>query len=125
MAGRLYRGDRRSKRLLDPTSERFCCKCALIGACGWPSPIDRGGQSSYELWVLKIGRLGDAWRLGLEISFCGELASDPQASIALVGLGIEKLSMVPAALTTVKEVLRGVTLGEARFRAAQVIKRTP
>ena len=60
-----------------------------------------------------------AGRLGLEISLCGELAADPAASVALVGLGLEKLSLSPPALLEVKAALRGVTLEQARRRGAQ------
>ena len=60
-----------------------------------------------------------AGRLGLAISLCGELAADPAASVALVGLGLDKLSMAPPALLAVKAALRGVSLDEARERAAR------
>src|SRR5207253_4813431 len=86
---------RDSKRFLDPTSEGFCCKSTLIGACGWPRPIDCGGQSSYELRVTKIGRLGDALqrftdhvegrdlgskqKTGYPCDFCSLLCPGPRA----------------------------------------------
>ena len=65
-----------------------------------------------------------ARRLGLEISICGELASDPTAAVALVGLGLEKLSMTPAALLVVKEALRAVSSEEARQQAQQLLGRS-
>lgn len=62
---------------------------------------------------------GDAQRLGLEISLCGELAATPSTAVALVGLGIAKLSMAPGAILAVKSALRVVTLTEAQTAAAQ------
>jgi phosphoenolpyruvate-protein kinase (PTS system EI component) len=38
--------------------------------------------------------------------------------VALVGLGLDKLSMAPPALLAVKAALRGVSLDEARQRGA-------
>jgi phosphotransferase system enzyme I (PtsI) len=58
-----------------------------------------------------------ARRLGLEVSLCGELAGDPAAAVALVGVGLEKLSMTPPALLPVKAALRAVTLDAARNAA--------
>lgn len=72
--------------------------------------------------VLRLIRLvaDDARRLGLELSICGELAADVEASVALVGLGIEKLSMTPSALLAVKERLRAVTLSDAQQSARRM-----
>lgn len=67
--------------------------------------------------------VGEARRLGLEISICGELASEPTMAVALVGLGVEKLSMTPAALPTVKEAIRAVSSEEARQQARQFLMR--
>ncbi|MBV9788963.1 MAG: phosphoenolpyruvate--protein phosphotransferase [Chloroflexi bacterium] len=67
--------------------------------------------------------VSEARRLGLEISICGELASEPRAAVALVGLGLEKLSMTPAALLAVKESLRAVSSEEARQQARQALGR--
>lgn len=66
----------------------------------------------------------DAGRLGLELSVCGELASEPRMAIALVGMGITKLSMTPIALLDVKAALRDITLDEARQAATQACGNT-
>lgn len=58
-----------------------------------------------------------ARRLGLELGLCGELGGEPQAAVALVGLGIDKLSMNPSALLAVKEAIRAVSLTEAQQQA--------
>ena len=51
----------------------------------------------------------DAW-----IGVCGEAASDPATAVALVGLGIDELSMTPAAIPESKATLREVTLADCR-----------
>ncbi len=60
-----------------------------------------------------------AARLALPVSLCGELAAEPQHAIALVGLGIGKLSMSPSAIPQVREALQSVSLSETKQRAAQ------
>ncbi|WP_026371020.1 phosphoenolpyruvate--protein phosphotransferase [Kallotenue papyrolyticum] len=66
-----------------------------------------------------------AQRCGLDLSLCGELGADPQLAVALVGLGLRRISMSPAALPLVKQALRSVTLEEARARAAAVLDQPP
>ena len=57
---------------------------------------------------------------GKPICVCGEMAGDPQAACALVGLGLRKLSMNAASLACVKQALAGMTLAEMRQLAARV-----
>jgi phosphocarrier protein FPr len=62
-----------------------------------------------------IQRVADASRRhGKWSGVCGEIASDPVAAPVLVGLGVDELSMNPAAIPVIKAVVRGVD-----FRAAQ------
>ncbi len=51
-----------------------------------------------------------AHQVGIPVGVCGELASDPQAALLLVGLGIDSLSMAPRAIPRVKATLRAVNL---------------
>ena len=48
------------------------------------------------------------------VGVCGELAGEPAAAALLVGLGVTELSMAPAVVPDVKEVLRRVELGTVR-----------
>lgn len=50
--------------------------------------------------------------LGLEMSVCGDLASDPIGVAVLVGLGYRKLSVTAASLPEIKEVVRAVDAEE-------------
>ncbi|MBL0939950.1 MAG: phosphoenolpyruvate--protein phosphotransferase [Gemmatimonadaceae bacterium] len=55
---------------------------------------------------------------GLDVSVCGEMASQPLAVFALMGLGIRHLSVAPRAVADVKRVIRGVR-AEAAADAAR------
>jgi phosphotransferase system enzyme I (PtsI) len=59
--------------------------------------------------VIEAGHAGRAW-----VGVCGEAAGDPTVAAALVGLGIDELSMTRVAIPEVKDALRRVTLAECR-----------
>src|SRR5206468_3953967 len=45
-------------------------------------------------------------RTGIELSVCGEMAGDPAAALALVGLGVRQLSMSAGSLAGVRRAIR-------------------
>lgn len=47
------------------------------------------------------------------VSVCGEMAGDPAAALALVGMGIDSLSMSSSSLLKVKRTIRSFTLKQA------------
>jgi phosphoenolpyruvate-protein kinase (PTS system EI component) len=59
-----------------------------------------------------------AERAGIELSVCGEMAGDPAAALALVGLGLRSLSMAAPSLPAVRRAIRvndaGVLASAAR-----------
>jgi phosphotransferase system enzyme I (PtsP) len=55
----------------------------------------------------------DARRLGKPVSVCGEMAGDPAAVLALLGLMVNSLSMSASNLPRVKWVIRSFTQSEA------------
>lgn len=55
---------------------------------------------------------------GIDVSVCGEMASQPLAVFAMIGMGIRQLSVAPRAVAGVKRVIRGVRLAAA-VEAAQ------
>ena len=57
-------------------------------------------------------------RAGLEVAVCGEMASQPLMSFALLGLGVRELSVNPRSVPLVKRVMRCVSASDAR-RAAE------
>jgi phosphotransferase system enzyme I (PtsI) len=60
--------------------------------------------------------------LGKPVSLCGEMASNPYYAILLFGLGITNLSMVPSYVPIMKDIVRNISLKEAREVAAYVKK---
>jgi len=64
--------------------------------------------------------LDEAHQLGKPVSVCGEMAGDPAAALALLGLGVNSLSMSASNLPRVKWVIRSFTRDEARNLLEQV-----
>jgi phosphotransferase system enzyme I (PtsI) len=66
--------------------------------------------------VLRLIRLtvraGEAG--GLEVAVCGEMASNPLMSFALIGLGLRELSVNPRGVPLVKRIVRSVSAASAR-----------
>ena len=64
--------------------------------------------------------LAEIARVDLPVSVCGEMASDPEAVVLLVGMGIRKLSMSASQLPKIKWLIRAMNSSDARvlFQAA-------
>ena len=64
----------------------------------------------------------DAARLvGVPLSICGDMASDPMLTWILVGLGLRELSMDPSSIPLVKSVVRASNMAEAEALAAEAL----
>jgi phosphotransferase system enzyme I (PtsI) len=60
------------------------------------------------------------------VCLCGEEAADPSFACLLAGLGIREFSLTPARTAAVRQMLRGITCGEAREVAERALRcRTP
>jgi len=92
--------------------------------------VDRGNARLAPLYtpfhpsVLRlIQRTVQAGRdAGIEVSVCGELASNPLGVYLLLGLGITALSMAPASLPEIKKVVRTVPAADARETVAEALR---
>jgi phosphotransferase system enzyme I (PtsI) len=51
---------------------------------------------------------------GIRVALCGEMAGDPLCAIILVGLGIDELSMNAGIIPVVKQVVRRISLEQAK-----------
>lgn len=74
----------------------------------------------FHLSVLRILKevFAQAESMGKPVSICGELGGDPMATFLLLGLGkVDELSMEPHSIPKVKNILRKMTLKEARALA--------
>ncbi len=63
-----------------------------------------------------------AHRGACQVSLCGEMASDPLATVLLVGLGIDDLSMSPALIPEVKQIIRSITFDEGHDIATRAVR---
>ena len=59
---------------------------------------------------------------GKPISMCGEMAADPMATLVLLGLGLDELSMEPFFIPVVKQLIRSVSYASAVDIAQQVLQ---
>ncbi|MCL2293919.1 MAG: phosphoenolpyruvate--protein phosphotransferase [Spirochaetes bacterium] len=94
--------------------------------------IDRGNEKIaylYQMYHPALLRLikmsADAGRnAGIPVSICGEMGGDPRATVVLLGLGIEYLSMSPASIPAVKKVIRNVDMPEAKQLVDTVLQKS-
>ncbi|WED42782.1 phosphoenolpyruvate--protein phosphotransferase [Legionella cardiaca] len=70
--------------------------------------------------LMKVVEGGHA--AGVEVSICGEMASDPLAVILLLAMGFDTLSMNSTSLPRVKWVIRNVSMANARKVLADVLE---
>ncbi len=59
---------------------------------------------------------------GKTVCICGEMASDPMATLILVGMGLTQLSLSPLFIPVVREVVRKVNYQTARLIAKDVLE---
>jgi phosphotransferase system enzyme I (PtsI) len=82
--------------------------------------VDRNNEHVADLYqplhpaILRMLRfvIDSAREAGIEISLCGEMASDPRYALLLVGLGLRRLSVSPRAIPEVKTWIRERTVTE-------------
>lgn len=83
------------------------------------NPAVAAGVDAMHPAVLRM--IGETCRLaalhGRWVGVCGGLASDPAALPILIGLGVTELSAVPGFVAEAKQIVRALTLAEARAHA--------
>ena len=92
--------------------------------------VDRGNQrvsklyQSYNPAVLKLIKftVDAAHNNGIWCGLCGEMAADPLATIMLIGMGLDELSMTPPSIPLVKGIIRSVSIRDARAVADECIR---
>jgi phosphotransferase system enzyme I (PtsI) len=57
----------------------------------------------------------------IEVSVCGEMASQPLMAFALLGLGVRQLSVAPRSVAAVKRIVRGIPIALAEEAAAAAL----
>jgi phosphotransferase system enzyme I (PtsI) len=84
--------------------------------------VDRGNQRISHLYqsfnpaVLQLihKTIVSAHQEGIWCGLCGEIAADPRATILLVGLGIDELSVNPPSVPKIKGIIHSISRKDAR-----------
>lgn len=92
--------------------------------------VDRGNervsglynQAHPVMWQMISTILHNAHQQKIEVEVCGELASYPVPAACLLGLGIDGLSMNPAAILPAKKLLMSRTMNEMKVLANQTLQ---
>jgi phosphoenolpyruvate-protein phosphotransferase (PTS system enzyme I) len=59
---------------------------------------------------------------GIEVGVCGELAADPVGAFMLIGMGVDSLSVGPAALAEIKKLIRSIRRDVAAQAVAEALE---
>jgi phosphotransferase system enzyme I (PtsP) len=62
---------------------------------------------------------------GVPVRVCGEMGGRPLEAMALIGIGIEQLSITPAAVGPIKAMIRSLDASRIRTRMEQLLERPP
>lgn len=92
--------------------------------------VDRANENVAHLYqplhpaVLRtIGYLARAAdSAGVPVELCGEMAADPIQAIALVGLGLRTLSLVPASIPLINHAVRSIEVSRVRSVMRQAVR---
>ncbi len=90
--------------------------------------VDRANEHVATLYstadpaVLRLMRsvLHDANKAKIDVSVCGEIASEPEFIILLLGMGVRKLSLAPPMIPEIKQIIRSVTIEHCNRLAREV-----
>ena len=69
--------------------------------------------------------LDQAASAGVPVRICGEMAGRPLEAMALIGLGVENVSITPAAVGPVKAMVRSLDAAAIRTRMGQLLAKPP
>jgi phosphotransferase system enzyme I (PtsI) len=91
--------------------------------------VDRGNEfvstlySSVDPAVLRLIRtvIQDAHKAQIDLSLCGEMASEPEYIMLLLGIGIRTLSLAHPMLPEIKQIIRSVTIEDCNRVARTVL----
>ncbi|QQE12224.1 phosphoenolpyruvate--protein phosphotransferase [Planctomycetota bacterium] len=84
--------------------------------------VDRGNERIASLYsaahpaVITLIKevIRAAQRAKIDVSLCGEMASDPEFTMLLIGLGLRTFSITPPALPEIKQLIRSVSVDQCR-----------
>jgi phosphotransferase system enzyme I (PtsI) len=91
--------------------------------------VDRGNELVSTLYseadpaVLRLIRtvIQDANKAQKEVSVCGEMASQPEHIMLLLGMGVRTISLTPPMIPEIKQIIRSVAMEECNNVARKVL----
>jgi phosphotransferase system enzyme I (PtsI) len=91
--------------------------------------VDRGNELVATLYsaadpaVLRLIRnvIQDAHKAQIDLSVCGEMASEPEHIMLLLGLGVRTISIASPMLPEIKQIIRSVTMEDCNKVARKVL----
>ncbi|MBN2139077.1 MAG: phosphoenolpyruvate--protein phosphotransferase [Sedimentisphaerales bacterium] len=91
--------------------------------------VDRGNElvstlySSVDPAVLRLIRtvLQDAHKARIDVSICGEMASEPEYIMLLLGMGVRTISIAHPMIPEIKQVIRSVTIEDCNSVARKAL----
>ena len=91
--------------------------------------VDRGNElvstlySSVDPAVLRLIRtvIQDAQKAQIDLSVCGEMASEPEQVMLLLGFGVRTFSLAPPMIPEIKQIIRSVTIEDCNRMARKVL----
>lgn len=94
--------------------------------------VDRGNRYVDHLYrtfnpaVLRLihETIRQGHEAGVWVGMCGEMASEPLATMALIGMGLDEFSVSPVSLLVIKEIIRRVHFDECENLAERVLSYT-
>lgn len=72
------------------------------------------------IFTLLRSVIHDANKAKIGLSICGEVASDPEYIMLLIGMGVRTLSLAPPMIPEIKQVIRSVTMKECNHLARKI-----
>jgi len=91
--------------------------------------VDRGNELVSTLYspadpaVLRLIRtvIQDSHKAQIDLSVCGEVASEPEYVMLLLGMGVRTFSLAPPMIPEIKQIIRSVTVEDCNKVARKVL----
>jgi len=92
--------------------------------------VDRGNElvstlySSADPAVLRLIRtvIQDAHKAQIDLHVCGEMASEPEYIMLLLGMGVRTISLAPPMIPEIKQIIRSVTIEDCNKVARKTLR---
>ena len=84
------------------------------------APLFTAAHPAVLRLIKEVIRAGQRTDVG--VALCGEMASQPEYALLLIGMGLRALSMAPPEIPEVKKLVRSITLEKARDVATYVMR---